>query len=289
MNVRQAHGPAISVEIDTLCFGYPRGGHRLVDVSLSIREGEICCLLGPNGAGKTTLLRCLLNLLTPKRGTIRVHGLTIAALSARELARLVAYVPQSASTPFAFTAADIAVMGRTPHLSLSTTPSAADRRMARDCLERLGIGHLHDRPFSQLSGGERQLVLLARALVQQAPVLVLDEPTAALDYGNEVRLLGIVADLARDGRSVLMTTHQPGHALSYSSRTVLMRNGVIIADGAPAEVITSERLTALYEVPIYVAAVVLPGEMNGEVRTCIPLPSRQAPSGQKIRQRRIES
>jgi iron complex transport system ATP-binding protein len=106
-------------------------------------------------------------------------------------------------------------------------------------------------------------------------VLVLDEPTAALDYGNEVRPLGIVADLARDGRSVLMTTHQPAHALSYSSRAVLMRNRVIIADGAPTKVITSERLTALYEVPIYVAAVVLPGEMKGELRSSIPLPSRQ--------------
>jgi iron complex transport system ATP-binding protein len=277
MSLQQTPAPVISVEINALNFGYPRGGHRLVDVSLSIREGEICCLLGPNGAGKTTLLRCLMNLLTPNRGTIRVHGQAITALSARELARLVAYVPQSASTPFAFTAADIAVMGRTPYLPLSATPSAADRRMAQSCLERLGIGHLRDRPFSELSGGERQLVLLARALVQQAPVLVLDEPTAALDYGNEVRLLGIIADLARDGRSVLMTTHQPNHALNYSSRAVLMRNGAITADGAPAEVITSERLTALYEAPIYVAAVALPSEMNRELRVCIPLRSRQAP------------
>jgi ABC-type cobalamin/Fe3+-siderophores transport system ATPase subunit len=277
MSVRQTPAPGISVEIDALHFGYPRGGHRLVDVSLSMREGEICCLLGPNGAGKTTLLKCLLNLLTPKQGTIRVHGQAITALSARELARLVAYVPQSASTPFVFTAADLAVMGRTPYLPLSATPSAADQRMAQSCLERLGIGHLRDRPFSELSGGERQLVLLARALVQQAPVLVLDEPTAALDYGNEVRLLGIIADLARDGRSVLMTTHQPNHALNYSTRAVLMRNGAITADGAPAEVITSERLTALYEAPIFVAAVVLPAEMNRELRVCIPLRSRQAP------------
>jgi iron complex transport system ATP-binding protein len=277
MSVQQTPAAGISVEIDALHFGYPRDGHRLIDVSLAIREGEICCLLGSNGAGKTTLLKCLLNLLTPNRGTIRVHGQAITALSARELARLVAYVPQSASTPFAFTAADIAVMGRTPYLPLSATPSAADQRMAQSCLERLGIGNLRDRPFSELSGGERQLVLLARALVQQAPVLVLDEPTAALDYGNEVRLLGIIADLARDGRSVLMTTHQPNHALNYSSRAVLMRNGAITAEGTPAEVITSERLTTLYEVPIYVAAVILPGEINRELRVCIPLRSRQAP------------
>ncbi len=274
MAVSEALPPArrVSVEMTHLSFSYPRDGHRLNDVSLCLREAEICCLLGPNGAGKTTLLRCLLNLLTPAQGTIRIYGKNIASLSARELARLVGYVPQSATTPFPFTALEIAVMGRTPYLPLSATPSAADRRMASDSLERLRIGHLRDRSFSNLSGGERQLVLLARALVQEAPVLVLDEPTAALDYGNEVRLLQIMTDLAREGRSILMTTHQPAHALGYSNHAVLMRNGAIIADGAPADVVTSERLTELYGAAIHVAAVALPGDPGRQVLTCIPIP-----------------
>jgi ABC-type cobalamin/Fe3+-siderophores transport system ATPase subunit len=163
------------------------------------------------------------------------------------------------------------VMGRTPHLRMTATPSAADRRAALATLENLGIDHLADRSFSLLSGGERQLALIARALVQQAPILVLDEPTAALDYGNEVHILSVVADLAAAGHSVLMTTHQPDHALSYATRAVLMRDGAIVADGPPEQVVTSDSLSWLYGTPIHVARVALPGPgAPGEVLTCIP-------------------
>ncbi|MGH3778237.1 MAG: ABC transporter ATP-binding protein [Pseudonocardiaceae bacterium] len=266
-----------SVEIAGLSFAYPHNGHRLTDVSLTVHETEVCCLLGPNGAGKTTLLRCLLGLLTPERGTIRVLGTDIAGLSARHLARLVAYLPQTTTTPFPFTALDIAVMGRTPHLRITDVPSAADRRAALDQLEHLGIGHLATRSFSLLSGGERQLTLLARALVQQAPVLILDEPTTALDYGNEVRILQVVTELARGGHSVLMTTHQPAHAFNYANRAVLMRDGAIVADGLPNEVVTSERLSDLYGVPIHVTHVALPDGYSQEVRTCVPIPPPTTP------------
>jgi ABC-type cobalamin/Fe3+-siderophores transport system ATPase subunit len=252
----------------------------LTDVSLSVHETDVCTLLGPNGAGKTTLLRCVLGLLTPERGTIRVAGADTAELSARQLARLVAYVPQTTTITFPFTTLDIAVMGRTPHLSMTATPSAADRRAALATLAGLGIDHLAERPFSLLSGGERQLTLIARALVQQAPVLILDEPTAALDYGNEVHLLRVVAELAAAGRSVLMTTHQPDHALTYATRAVLMRNGTIIADGSPADVVTSGSLTELYGTPIHVAEVALPGSVGGGVRTCIPV--QQLGAGSKL-------
>ncbi|WP_051342397.1 ABC transporter ATP-binding protein [Pseudonocardia spinosispora] len=268
-------GTAIS--IDGLSFAYPRGGHRVAEVSVSIHEHEVCVLLGPNGAGKTTLLRCLLGLLTPHRGQIQVLGTDIAELSARQLARRVAYVPQITTTPFPFTALDIAVMGRTPYLAATAAPTAADRRTATAQLDRLGIAHLAQRPFSLLSGGERQLTLLARALVQQAPVLVLDEPTAALDYGNEVRILGVITELARAGHCVLMTTHQPAHALTHASRAVLMRGGRLVADGRPEDVVTSDSLSDLYGVGIHVAQVNLPGENGLPVRTCIPIPSRPSP------------
>ncbi len=261
-----------SVEITGLSFAYPRDGHRLTDVSLSVHETEVCALLGPNGAGKTTLLRCLLGLLTPARGAIRVLGTDITELSARQLARLVAYLPQNTTTPFPFTTLDIAVMGRTPHLRVTEAPTAQDRRAALDQLAHLGIAHLAKRSFSLLSGGERQLTLLARALVQQAPILILDEPTTALDYGNEVRILRVVTELARAGRSVLMTTHQPAHALSYADRAVLMREGVVVADGPPEDVITSKRLSDLYDVPIHVTHVTLPGADGHQVRTCVPIP-----------------
>jgi iron complex transport system ATP-binding protein len=265
---------ATGVEISELSFAYPRDGHRLRNVSLAIHQTEVCCLLGPNGAGKTTLLRCLLGLLAPERGTISVLGTDITELSARQLARSIAYVPQSTTTPFPFTTLDIAVMGRTPYLGVTATPSVADRRAALHQLEQLGIEHLAQRSFSQLSGGERQLTLLARALVQQAPILILDEPTAALDYGNEVRILHVISELARTGRTVLMTTHQPAHALTHANRAVLMRHGTVIADGPPNDVVTSEQLSDLYGIPIHVTQVTLPGGPGHDVRTCIPIPPR---------------
>ncbi|WP_235948777.1 ABC transporter ATP-binding protein [Candidatus Frankia alpina] len=262
------------VEVNGLSFGYGRNGHRITDVSLSVRATEVCCLLGPNGAGKTTLLRCLLGLLKPESGTVRIAGRDLGTLTPRELARSVAYVPQSTSSPFPFTALDIAVMGRTPHLGLLEAPGAADRRSALAQLDRLGIARLADRSFAALSGGERQLVLLARALVQQAAILILDEPTAALDYGNEVRTLHVVAELAREGHAIIMTTHQPSHALTYSNRAVLMRGGVVIADGHPDDVVTGESLSDLYGVPVHVTGVTLPpGYDRREMRTCVPIPT----------------
>jgi iron complex transport system ATP-binding protein len=238
-------------------------------VSLVIRETQICALLGANGAGKTTLLRCLLGLLQPHRGTIRIHGTDIGELSPRELARLVAYVPQSSASTFPFTTLDIAVMGRTPYVGVIAAPTATDRRLAMDELEHLGIDHLADRPFSLLSGGERQLALIARALVQRSPVLVLDEPTAALDYGNEVRILQVIAELARAGRCVIMTTHQPAHALTYAGQVVLMRDGVVVADGHPDSVLTSQALSDLYRIPIHVVRVPVPGRPGHEERVSI--------------------
>lgn len=264
-----------SVEIEGLSFAYGHGGHRLVDVSLAIREGEMCCLLGPNGAGKTTLLRCVLGFLTPAAGVIRVRGMDITQLSARQIARLVAYVPQSTTTPFPFTALDMAVMGRTPHVGVTAAPSAADRRAALAQLDHLGIAHLAYRYFPLLSGGERQLTLLARALVQEAPILILDEPTSALDYGNEVRFLDVVVDLVQANRAVLMTTHQPSHALTHADRAVLMRNGTIVADGASEHVVTSQRLSELYGVRIHVALVPLPEADGDTQRVCFPIRPRR--------------
>jgi ABC-type cobalamin/Fe3+-siderophores transport system ATPase subunit len=280
-NGAPAHSaPRSSVEITNLDFSYGRGRHRLREVSVRVHPGEVCALLGPNGAGKTTLLRCLLGLLAADRGTITIAGTDLAELSRRELARLVAYVPQTTSTVFPFTALDLVVMGRIPHLSITATPSAADRRAARSTLARLGIDHLAGRAFAQLSGGERQLALIARALLHQAPVLVLDEPTAALDYGNEVHILTVLTELAAAGHTVLMTTHQPDHALTYATRAVLMRAGAIVADGPPEQIITSDRLTDLYGTPIHVARFPMPGPDPGIAHACIPIvPRRPADHG----------
>ncbi len=263
----------VAVAVTDLSFSYGRAGHRLDNVSLVLHEAEVCCLLGPNGAGKTTLIRCLLGFLRLEHGQVTIAGHDLARLSPKDLARLVAYVPQHTSTPFPFTALEIAVMGRTPHLGIVSTPSAADRTAALSELERLGIAHVPDRPFSALSGGERQLTLLARALLQRAPVLVLDEPTTALDYGNELQILQLISNLASAGQSVLMITHQPAHALTYADRAALMHRGQIVAQGRPVEIITSQRLSDLYGVPIEVARFPLPGQGGREVAACVPIPN----------------
>jgi len=258
------------VETDDLCFAYRSGRALLSSISLSVGEGELCCLLGPNGAGKTTLLRCLLGLLRPERGVIRIAGHDLGSLSPRQLARLVAYVPQGTANAFPFTTLDIVVMGRTPHLPVTATPSRADRARARDVLEELGIGGLADQPFLQLSGGERQLALIGRALVQEAPLLVLDEPTSALDYGNAVRILRTVSEIVADGRTVVMTTHHPDHALAGAHRAVLLHDGRVVGDGPPRDVVTSGRLSELYGVSVHVVPAPVPG--HPDLLTCIPSP-----------------
>jgi iron complex transport system ATP-binding protein len=240
----------LTIEAERLSFEYAKDGPGLDDVSLSLSAGEMCCLLGPNGAGKTTLLRCLLGLLTPDSGTVRLQGRPIVRLSRGELARSVAHVPQTGNTPFPFSTLDIAVTGRTPHMRAMTSPSTADRRAAAAVLDELGIGELAERPFSVLSGGERRLALMARAVVQDAPVLLLDEPTAGLDFSNEARVLEVIDRLVSSGRTVLMTTHQPWHALLRGGHAALLADGRLVACGPAGKTITDRRLSDLYGVPV---------------------------------------
>lgn len=260
----------IAIEAERLSFEYGVGGPGFVDVSLSLSAGQVCCLLGPNGAGKTTLLRCLLGLLAAQSGAVRLAGTPIGRLSRRELARQVAYVPQASSTPFPFSALDIAVTGRTPYMRAMTSPSAADRRAAAVVLDELGIGALADRPFSVLSGGERRLALMARAVVQDAPMLLLDEPTAGLDFSNEARVLEVVAGLVDSGRTILMTTHQPWHALLLGDQALLMRGGRLVDQGPADEVVTAPRLSELYGVPVRLLAA-RDASSERSVYACVPI------------------
>ncbi len=282
---------APAVEVQHLTFAHDKTRHQLLDVSLCIDVGQVCCLLGPNGTGKTTLLRCLLGLLRAESGSVRVAGRELSTMSNIERARHVAYVPQSTATAFPFSALDIAVMGRTPHLLRAATPSRTDRLLAVQALDRLGVGHLADRSFTSLSGGERQLVLFARALVQESPVLVLDEPTAALDYGNAVRILHLVRELSRDGRTVLMSTHQPDHAFACGDRAVLLSGGHVVADGPPAQVVTGGRLSQLYGVRVHVVPTDLHDGEGRALSACLatdgptdpPTPARDLAVGTRPR------
>jgi iron complex transport system ATP-binding protein len=249
-----------------LDFGYPgRLIGRGLDVALA--DGEVLCVLGPNGAGKTTLFRTLLGLLPARGGRVTVGGRDMATLSRADIAREVAYVPQASSSYFDFSLAEMVEMGRTAHLGPFTRPSARDREIARAAIERMGIAALADRPVGGVSGGERQLALIARALATEAKSLVMDEPTANLDFGNQSRVLAEILRLRDSGIGILLCTHDPDHALLAADRALLLRDGQALSQGKAGEILVAENLTKLYGVTVHVTEVETP---DGVRRVCVP-------------------
>jgi iron complex transport system ATP-binding protein len=231
------------------------GREALRGLSLTIAEGGVTALLGPNGSGKTTLLKVLLGLLKPRSGTVRFRGSDLGRLSRRELARQVAYLPQNHRPVFPYTVEEVAMLGHLPRRGLLTPFTHEDRRRSLACLDALGIAALAGRPYTEISGGERQLTLLARAMVQGAAVHVLDEPESALDFGNQQRLLSRIAELAGQGRTCIFSTHLPDHALAVADRVVLLTGGTVLAAGPTHEVVTAEHLAAMYAVRVRLAHV----------------------------------
>jgi iron complex transport system ATP-binding protein len=248
--------------VEGLGYGYP-GRSVGRDVSLELGAGEVLCVLGPNGGGKTTLLRTLLGLLPPQGGTIFLDGRPLAAWPRHELARVMAYVPQAHAGHFAFSVCDIVLMGRTAHLGLFAVPAQRDCEAAMHALDTLGITHLAEQPYTRISGGERQLVLIARALAQGATLLVLDEPTAGLDFGNQLRVLQQIDTLAASGIGVVFSTHDPDQAFQCADQALLLRPGGPLCSGAPDAVLNRDNLRELYGVAVDV--VELP---NGR-RACL--------------------
>ena len=249
-----------------LDYGYPgRAIGRGLD--LALETGEVLCVLGPNGAGKSTLFRTLLGLLPAQGGEVTVDGRAIATLARRDIARAVAYVPQAAGGYFDFSLVEVVEMGRTAHLGAFERPRASDRRIAIESLERLGIAKLAERPVSEVSGGERQLALIARALASEARALVMDEPTANLDFGNQSRVLAEIARLKASGIAVLLCTHDPDHAFQVADRALLLGEGRAIAMGPIADVLTNANLSRLYGIDVRVAQVEGP---TGARRVCVP-------------------
>jgi iron complex transport system ATP-binding protein len=246
-----------------ITFGY---AERTVlhDLSLDIREGEIVSLLGPNGCGKTTLLKILLGFHRMKGGKVLFGGEDISSLSRKWLARHIAYVPQIHRASFAYRVIDVVLMGRMPHKPFFARFNHRDVELARAAMERLSILHLEERPYTEISGGERQLALIARAMTQGAGTFIFDEPANGLDYGNQIRLLEGLMELRNDGYTFIMSTHFPDHALWVADRVIMMKNGRIIADGKPGETITPENLYTIYgrEIEVHTLAE--------EFRVCVP-------------------
>ncbi|MDP3197257.1 ABC transporter ATP-binding protein [Tabrizicola sp.] len=239
----------MSLTASDLVYGYRE---RVIgrDIVVSLARGEVLALLGPNGSGKTTLLKTLLGLLPARSGTLLLDDRPLAALSPPERARSLGYVPQAHAGTFAFTVETVVLMGRSAHAGLFTAPSARDHTVAFAMLERLGIARLAQRPYTEISGGERQLVLIARALAQEPAYVVLDEPTASLDFGNQGRVMQEIRRLAAEGLGVLFTTHDPNQALRHADRVMMIRDGQAIASGGAMDLLTPERLQRLYGVGI---------------------------------------
>ncbi len=256
--------------LDVLHVSYSYGGRPVVsDVSLSFRKGEIVSLLGPNGSGKTTLLKLLLGLLEPQTGIVSFCDRPLKAYPRHELARQLAYVPQVHHDAFAYAVEDVVLMGRMPYQSFFSAYSLKDRTIAERAMARLNILHLKDRPYTEISGGERQLTLIARSMAQGAGVFIMDEPVSGLDYGNQMRLLNDINGLAREGLTFVMTTHFPDHALMTADRVVLFKNGAVIADGPPNHTINRDTLFALYQIDVDIVAI------SGGRRVCLPAWAQQ--------------
>ncbi len=238
----------MKLTVNDLSYSYTKDVPVLKGVSFTVDKGEFLSVLGPNGAGKSTLFRCLLGGIDGYSGAIELDGREVRGLSRREMAAHIAYIPQIHRPTFGYSVLDTALMGLTRELSPFRSPTAEQEKRAMEALEQMGVARLAARNFATLSGGEQQLVLIARALCQRSDILLMDEPTSSLDYGNQLRVLQRVAELAARGYTVILSTHDPQHALRFSQRVLALRDGQVAAFGDTREVLTESLLERLYGV-----------------------------------------
>lgn len=251
-------------EVKNISFSY-NDEEIFSDISFSIGSGGVLCILGPNGTGKTTLIKCLNGLHDIDSGDILINGKNIKKLSFREISKHVGYIPQSHIPSFPFKVFDVVLMGRAPYLNLTDSPKEKDVKIANDALKTLGIENLKDKEYTNLSGGERQLVFLARVLCQKPDMLILDEPTSHLDFGNQIKLLEIIDNLAKSGLSIIMSSHFPDHAFLSSTKVAIMKDKRFIDFGTPEDVVTEENLKKAYSIDVKLI------ELDNKRKVCVPL------------------
>lgn len=252
-------------------FAYDADQPVLHGISVGVRPGEVLYILGRNGTGKTTLMSCLTGVLKPTAGQVLLDGRELASYDAAGRARRVGLIPQLHVAAFAYSVRDMVLMGRAPHLSLFGTPRRADHAIVDQALHSVGLTDYAERPYTQLSGGERQLVMIARGLAQQCEVLLMDEPDAHLDPNNQHRVMEIVTQLARTGLSFVVSSHAPNNALLYADRVLLMQAGTALALGSVEETLTAALLTRAYDMPTEVIY------QDGRPRAIVPLPRAACP------------
>lgn len=240
----------------------------LKGVSFSADKGDFLCVLGSNGCGKTTLFKCLLGIYQAQKGDIYVHNKSIKKYSVSELAKNIAYIPQAHVPTFNYTVLDAVLMGRSAYIGKFSSPKKEDEEKAYAALKRLNIERLATKGYSEISGGERQLVLIARAIVQNSQILLMDEPTSNLDYGNQLLVLQEVKKLSDDGYTVIMSTHNPDHAFMFASKAVVIKNGVVLTEGNPKNILNSDILEQIYGVELDLIDI---KSKNGkEFKVCLP-------------------
>lgn len=258
----------MKLEIKNVSCGYEK---KVVikDISFTLQTGEIFCLLGPNGVGKTTLFKSILGFLKLHGGEILLNGKDLRRWPPRLLAKALGYVPQAHVPPFPFKVLDVVTMGRTAHMGLFASPTRADIKIAEESLETIGVAHLKERTYTEISGGEKQMILLARALAQEAEILVLDEPTSNLDFGNQMRVLEQIKKLSGKGLGVIMTSHFPNHAFLCSTKVALMCKENMFIVGTAEEVVSEKNLRMAYGIDVKITSTL--GHDGMYVKSCVPL------------------
>lgn len=251
-------------EVKNISFDYD-GEEIFSNISFSIEKGDVLCILGPNGTGKTTLIKCLNGLHEINSGEILINGQNIKKLSFKQISKHIGYIPQSHVPSFPFKVFDVVLMGRSPYLNLTDSPKKEDIEIAEDALKTLGIEYLKDKEYTNLSGGERQLVFLARVLCQKPDILILDEPTSHLDFGNQIKLLEIIDNLSKTGLSIIMSSHFPDHAFLSSTKVAIMKDKKFIDSGTPDDVVTEDNLRKAYSIDVKLI------ELDDKRKVCVPM------------------
>lgn len=254
----------MSIQVSNLSFKY---GNRLIldDISFKAEDSQLLSIVGPNGVGKSTMFHCILGLLNGYKGKVLLSGIDIKGLDVKKMAKLVAYIPQSHYPSFNFSVFDMVLMGTSIQVSTISSPGKKQIKLVEAALERLGIEHLKNRGYTQISGGERQLVLIARALVQEAKVLIMDEPTANLDFGNQIRVMREIKSLTKEGYTIIQSTHNPEQAFLFSDVVLALKDGKVLASGAPDEIFTEALIQKLYDIDVEIESL-----YEGKIKVCIP-------------------
>lgn len=255
------------LNLDEVTVGYKRVPV-LKDVSCSLNAGEVLCILGPNGSGKTTLFKTIMKLKQPITGVISIDGDDISSWPFDKIAGYIGYIPQNYIPVFPYMALEMVLMGRTPRLGMWSIPKAKDIEVAMESMRTLNILHLKDKAFTKISGGERQLVLIARAIAQRTKLLIMDEPTNNLDFGNQALILNQIKKLSQKGMAVIMATHVPEHAFLYADKVLMVKDGDVLAYGKSKDVLSEENLIKLYGVNLKLMPVA--SDKYPSFKVCIP-------------------